>query len=446
MNSPLLEYYRNPETCAQFSVIGPVSDRAGYFRWGQDTICYGRSSSGVPAGSTRENLHDVTHQVDIRDGHVFLPFDPDEVIRNLRLERYASHFRGSGSVPHAITRKIYYALRPYLSVPVRKHLQRLRLRGWKTLSFPEWPVDCTVDRIHRRLLALAMKAAQLDTMPFIWFWPDGLQSCAIITHDVETARGRDYCDRLMDIDASFGFSSSFQVVPEKRYSVPESYLSQIVRRGFEVNIHDLNHDGRLYEERGEFLRRAKKINEYAVKFNTSGFRSAILYRNPDWYDVFSFEYDMSIPNVAHLDPQRGGCCTLMPYFIGNLVELPLTCIQDYSLFQMLNEYSTAIWKKQVDAISANHGLITILTHPDYLIESRAQECYRDLLEYLSELRDKSKVWAALPREVAGWWRQRSQQKLARQGTTWAVDGPGSDRARVAYARLDGDSVTYSFCP
>lgn len=445
MNSALLDYYRSPETYTQFSVIDSISDRAGYFRWGQDMICYGKSASGVPAGSAGEDLYDVEPYVAIREGRVFLPFDPDEIINNLRLERYASHFRGPGGLSRAITRQIYYALRPYLPVPVRKHLQRFRLRGWNTLSFPEWPVDCTVDRIHRRLLALAMKAVQLDTMPFIWFWPDGLQSCMIITHDVETARGRDFCGQLMDIDASFGFSSSFQVVPEMRYSVPGSFLSQIVRRGFEVNVHDLNHDGRLYEEHGEFLRRARKINEYAVAFNASGFRSAILYRNPDWYDVFNFEYDMSIPNVAHLDPQQGGCCTLMPYFIGRLVELPLTCIQDYSLFQMLNDYSNTIWKRQIDAIVANHGLITILTHPDYLIESRAQDSYRGLLGYLSELRDKGRVWAALPCDAATWWRQRSQLKLVQQGTTWAVEGPEKDRARVAYARLEGDSVTYSFC-
>lgn len=445
MNSSLLDYYRSPEAYAQFSVMAPMSDRFGFFRWGEDTICYGRSSSGVSAGDAGEDLHDAAPHVTIRDGHVFLPFDPDEVIGNLRLERYASRFRESDSPMDAIARQIYYAFRPYLSVTVRKHVQRFRLRGWRTLSFPKWPVDHTVDRIHRRLLALAMKAARLDTMPFIWFWPNGLQCCAIVTHDVETAQGRDFCGRLMDIDASFGFLSSFQVVPEKRYFVSGSYLSQIARRGFEVNVHDLNHDGRLYEEYGEFLRRARKINEYARKFNASGFRSAILYRNPDWYDVFDFEYDMSIPNVAHLDPQRGGCCTSMPYFIGKLVELPLTCIQDYSLFQMLNDHSIAIWKEQIDAISANHGLITILTHPDYLIEPRAQECYRAMLRYLSELRDDRKIWAALPREVAAWWRQRSRLKLVRRGAAWAVEGLESARARIAYARLEGDSVSYSFC-
>ena len=38
---------------------------------------------------------------------------------------------------------------------------------------------------------------------------------------------------------------------------------------------------------------------------------------PIGWQRLDFSFDMSIPNVAHLDPQRGGCCTIMPYFIGN---------------------------------------------------------------------------------------------------------------------------------
>ena len=53
---------------------------------------------------------------------------------------------------------------------------------------------------------------------------------------------------------------------------------------------------------------------------------------------------MSVPNVAHLEPQRGGCCTVMPYFVGDVLELPLTTIQDYSLFHILGDYSTTLWK------------------------------------------------------------------------------------------------------
>ncbi len=95
------------------------------------------------------------------------------------------------------------------------------------------------------------------------------------------------------------------------------------RRGFEVNLHDLNHDGRLFADKDAFLRHARRINDYAREFGCEGFRSGAMYREQGWFGAFEFSYDMSVPNAAHLEPQRGGCCTVMPYFVGNILELPL---------------------------------------------------------------------------------------------------------------------------
>jgi hypothetical protein len=33
-------------------------------------------------------------------------------------------------------------------------------------------------------------------------------------------------------------------------------------------------------------------------------------------------------------------------------------------------------------------------------------------------------------------------KLVRQGNNWVIDGPEKDKARVAYAVLDGDHLVY----
>ena len=67
-----------------------------------------------------------------------------------------------------------------------------------------------------------------------------------------------------------------------------------------------------------------------------------------WYDDLKFSYDMSVPNVAHLDPQRGGCCTVMPYFLGDILEIPVTTVQDYTLFSILDDYSIDLWKRQIE--------------------------------------------------------------------------------------------------
>jgi len=446
MKNFLLDYFRCPELISDFRSNGPVSDTPGFFRWGDDAICYGRSSTGFSARRADVDLYDVSADVHLQESSVVLPFDPAEVIENLLRERYSAHFREPGSASNAAVRKVYYLLRPYLSVPLRKHLQKIRLRGWDRIRFPHWPIDTTVDRLQRRLLSSAMRAKNLDKVPFIWFWPDGFDSCAIVTHDVETADGRDFSGKLMDLDESFGFRSSFQLVPESRYEVSDRFVSSIWNRGFEVNVHDLKHDGRLYAEQGEFLRRAQLINQYARKFGASGFRSGVLYRNADWYSVYDFEYDMSIPNVAHLDPQRGGCCTVMPYFIEGLVELPVTCMQDYTLFHMLGDYSIDLWKRQIDLITASHGLVSILTHPDYLMEARAQNVYKQLLRHLARMREDAHMWTPLPGEVANWWRQRSQMKLTCDEGTWRIEGQGSERARIAYACVDGDEIKYSLQP
>lgn len=265
-----------------------------------------------------------------------------------------------------------------------------------------------------------------------------------MTHDVEHAKGRNFCGELMNLDERFSVRSSFQIVPETRYGMSNGFLDGFRSRGFEINVHDLNHDGDLFRDKEQFTRRARSINQYAREFGAEGFRSGAMYRNQDWFDAFEFSYDMSVPNVAHLEPQRGGCCTVMPYFIGKILELPLTTIQDYSLFHILGDYSIDLWKQQIQLIMERNGLISFIAHPDYLIEKRAQAVYIDLLTYLAKLRDQRNVWFALPRDVNRWWRDRQQSRLVQTHGQWRIEGPASDRAMIAYATLQDDRLAYSF--
>src|SRR5207249_5785220 len=138
------------------------------------------------------------------------------------------------------------------------------------LPFPRWPVDRTVDDILERLFVLALKAHAVEQIPFIWFWPEGAPSCAILTHDVEALAGRNFCSRLMDLDDSVGIKSSFQIVPEQRYPVPTSFLDSIRQRGFEINVHDVNHHGDLCADGDVFLRHAVTINRYGRQFGAAG--------------------------------------------------------------------------------------------------------------------------------------------------------------------------------
>lgn len=444
MEQLLSDYYRLPAGGNFFSSHESVSGQEGFFRFGPESICYGRCD-GTPTTRSCAGLSDALKDVKLEAGNVRLPFSPSEVIGNLRGERYTAAFSpGERGIARRAVRGAYYAIRELLPVYVRRYLQRAYFRDWRQLPFPHWPVDCTVDILHEQLLQLCMQSKQVQRLPFIWFWPDGARSCLVMTHDVETSAGRDFTPQLMDIDDSFGIKSSFQLVPENRYEIPIDLVQQIRKRGFEINIHDLNHDGSLFRERQEFLRRAAKINAYVQKYQARGFRSGAMYRNQDWFDAFEFSYDMSVPNVAHLEPQRGGCCTVMPYFVGKIVELPLTATQDYSLFHILNNYSIDLWKQQLGLIRKQHGLMSFITHPDYLIPRRARKVYQALLHYLREMIFRDNVWTALPRDVDLWWRARNQMKLVPCKNGWSIEGFGKERARVAYAVFDGGCLRYEF--
>jgi hypothetical protein len=445
MDRHLSEYYCLPADWKGGFEYKKAGANPGFFKFGAEVTCYGRCEAGPTARAASGHLYDALGDVRLEGGVVRLPFDPSEVIDNLRKEHYTKfgHSDGNTVVGSALVRKAYYTVRKYLPVPIRRQFQKIYFSGWQNLLFPQWPVDFTVDTLHEQLLSLAMKAQGTARIPFIWFWPNGAPNCLVMTHDVETSEGRDFSPQLMDLDDAFGIKASFQVVPEERYDVPDAFALEIRARGFEFNIHDLNHDGTLYRDRAQFLCRAAKINEYAHKYCSAGFRAGSMYRNQDWFDAYEFSYDMSVPNVAHLEPQRGGCCTVMPYFIGKILEIPLTVSQDYSLFHILNDYSMELWIKQINLIRGKHGLMSFITHPDYLIEQRARKLYETLLGYLREYVDREKIWVALPGEVDRWWKNRQKMKLVQENGSWRIEGPDKERARIAYANLEDGRVVYS---
>ena len=215
------------------ALTGGLPQSTGFFRFGPEVICYGQTRGEVHS-SVNSSLFDASADVRIKDRRLLLPFDPTQVIDNLRYEYYVAS--NSRFFEKSWIKDIYYRLRPSMPVGIRKHLQRLYLGDWKRLTFPSWPVDRSVDLMLEKLLLLTMQAGRIKRLPFIWFWPEGHSACAVMTHDVETTAGRDFCDRTMDFDDQFGIKGSFQVVPEKRYTVPESYLESIRSRGFERRL------------------------------------------------------------------------------------------------------------------------------------------------------------------------------------------------------------------
>jgi hypothetical protein len=449
MIHPLVEYFRCPDHLAVLRTADALSPDPGYFRVG-DAIGFGRAAVGSTATDVNDGLVDVAPMALLEAGHVRLPFDLAEAVANLRHERYPEAQRAIRAVSSiSATRMVYYLVRPALPVAVRKHLQRLHWKGWRDIAFPRWPVDVSVESLMRTSAGLVLEHGGVSEFPFIWFWPDGAPGCAMMTHDVEGPAGARFSDALMDLDGRYGIPSSFQVVPDAPRTprgATRELVERLKSRGFEVNVHDLTHDGRLFRERERFLRHAATINARGREFGSRGFRSGAMYRRQDWLAALDISYDMSVPNVAHLEPQRGGCCTVMPYFIGHVLEIPLTAAQDYTVFHVLGEYSTQLWRDQIDRILAENGLLSFIAHPDYLVEPRATAVYEELLTLLDGLRRGRGVWIAPPAAIDKWWRARREMTLAKDGASWRVKGAGSERARVAWARLDGKRVVYDVGP
>src|SRR5262249_1743678 len=108
----LIDYYRCPQEFVRLVLAGELSPDAGYFQFGPGTVCYGQTSSGSRAGAPVGGLFDALTAVRTEGGVVRVPFDPSQVIDNLRLERYATDPAGTdGFSPRSWQTAAYYGLR-----------------------------------------------------------------------------------------------------------------------------------------------------------------------------------------------------------------------------------------------------------------------------------------------------------------------------------------------
>jgi hypothetical protein len=170
-------------------------------------------------------------------------------------------------------------------------------------------------------------------------------------------------------------------------------------------MHGLHHDRSLFSSRAAFDAQKPQLAALAERLGAVGFRSPATHRVFEWLAELPVSYDCSVPHSDPYEPQPGGCCSLWPFLIGDVVELPYTLPQDYTLFTLLGHRSPALWIEQVEAIVKEHGLIHVLSHPDpgYLGQPSNRRRYEEFLVALSE---RNEIWKPLPRELATWWRLR----------------------------------------
>jgi peptidoglycan/xylan/chitin deacetylase (PgdA/CDA1 family) len=234
----------------------------------------------------------------------------------------------------SIPRRIYYELKPFIPRGAIDILKRMNARK-PANDFPlRWPVE---DRYARFLWHVFDNVTSLSDhrgLSYKPFWPEAKDYAIVLTHDVETERGQSFIPRLAELEEGFGFRSSFNFVPE-RYKLDRKLIEELCERGFEIGVHGLKHDGKLFRSYGEFKKRADRINHYLRELGAVGFRAPLMHRNPEWMQELRIEYDLSFFDTDPYEPIPGGCMSIWPYFIGHFVELPYTLVQDCTLSRAL---------------------------------------------------------------------------------------------------------------
>ena len=305
---------------------------------------------------------------------------------------------------------IYYRLKPFIPQSVRTALRRrIACRVRETVA-DVWPI-----------------VAGSERPPQDWpGWPGGKRFALVLTHDVESAAGLEKCRELMELEMELGVRSSFNFIPEGGYGLPGELREELTANGFEVGIHDLRHDGRLFASRDGFNRNAARINRYLRDWKAAGFRSGFMLHNLDWLHDLDVQYDASTFDTDPFEPQPEGRHTIFPFWVpapsatdhrsqisdhaspGGYVELPYTLPQDSTLFLLLGEKTAGIWKHKLDWIAEQGGMALFITHPDYMTFSGRPsgkagqypvELYKSLLEHI-RCKYAGQYWQPLPKQMA----------------------------------------------
>ena len=360
-----------------------------------------------------------------RDGNVFLPFDPNEAILSFWSEAYDAPGLLGRRRLRALSKAAYYRTRPLLPRGVQVSLRRSLRRVQERLPFPRWPIETSLHDFYAYLFDVFAELAG-SRVPTLAPWPRNYSWALVLTHDVETSTGYRNVHLLRHLELEADCRSSWNFVP-RRYEVEDSFVDELLEDGFEVGVHGLYHDGRDFASLSTLLERIPAMREYANKWRASGFRSPATHRVWEWMPLLGFDYDSSFPDTDPYEPQPGGCCTWLPYFNEDLVELPITLAQDYTLFTILRHEDERLWLEKAHFLREHGGMALLITHPDYMLERRPRAAYA---RFLDAFREDRTVWQALPREVSAWWRRRAASHLERSGQGWKIVGPAAEDGRI----------------
>jgi peptidoglycan/xylan/chitin deacetylase (PgdA/CDA1 family) len=320
--------------------------------------------------------------------------------------------------------KAYYRIKRLIPQSLRHRLNSLAIRLRGKSDFPRWPCESALLDFWRKWLRESMRLMGETDGWHIGFWPDGMKCSIVLTHDVETAAGMRRIETMAIMEESYGFRSAWNL-PLQQYPIDWKMVDRLRGRGFEFGAHGLSHDGKLFRSECDFNRLGPILRKLADVRNLKGFRAPSTLRCGDWIEKLGFDFDSSFADSDPYEPQPGGTCSVFPFFMSDMIEMPYTMPQDHTLIHVLRRSPLPVWTAKARWIESVGGMILTLVHPDYCGVGENLKEYENLLKYLSKV---SSAWRALPSEVANWWRQRDGLKLVVDGDTPVIEGPGASRA------------------
>lgn len=310
----------------------------------------------------------------------------------------------------------FYQIKPAIPRSLQIYLRRAIAHQKRRATTGVWPINPAAAKPPRD-----------------WHgWPEKKKFALVLQHDVDSLKGLTRSVKLMEIERQLGFRSSFNFVPED-YPTPSRVIQALSEAGFEVGVHGLKHDGKLFRHPADFCSKLPQINRYLRKWGAIGFTSPSMLRNLNWIAELDIEHSCSTFDTDPFEPQSDGIGSIFPFIASNdsntrtYVELPYTLPQDHGLFVILREKDIRIWKQKLDWIMENGGMAALNTHPDYMSFEGAAPgreeypigYYLDFLNYV-KTRYAGQYWHVLPREMARFWRTtavaKSQETLSTKKT------------------------------
>jgi peptidoglycan/xylan/chitin deacetylase (PgdA/CDA1 family) len=240
---------------------------------------------------------------------------------------------------------------------------------------------------------------------------------------------------FVELTAVFGVKPTFPVPATVLHRHPQ-VLKAVARRGAELAAHGyahLDYTGIEDSEVERHLQNAKSIFS-RHGFERIGFRFPFLRRNPgllaeldrhslvwDSSEVLNWDvlgrseftasaweaYERILETYA---PIPASSTRSLPYFIGNLVEIPVSMPDDDVLIDRMNVRDSgrlySVWDFMLMETWRREESMVLQLHPERYAFFR--KALHRLLRRASCL---GNVWTASLGEIAGWWRERSGIRL-----------------------------------